>query len=83
MGANGRKLMEEKYEQHKVAAMTKRLYEWIVEDKMDKRRNRSLWRCGEDYADITKARIHLGYDPDYNFERGLAEAIDRYKANLK
>lgn len=35
MGANGRKLMEEKYEQHKVAAMMKRLYEWIVEDKMD------------------------------------------------
>lgn len=27
---NGRKLMEEKYEQHKVAAMMKRLYEWIV-----------------------------------------------------
>lgn len=26
----GRKLMEEKYEQHKVAAMMKRLYEWIV-----------------------------------------------------
>lgn len=34
MGANGSKLMEEKYEQHKVAAMMKRLYEWIVEDKM-------------------------------------------------
>lgn len=31
MGANGRKLMEEKYEQHKVAAMMKRLYEWILE----------------------------------------------------
>ena len=28
---NGRKLMEEKYEQHKVAAMMKRLYEWILE----------------------------------------------------
>ena len=36
MGANGRKLMEEKYEQHKVAAMMKRLYEWIVDDKMVK-----------------------------------------------
>lgn len=35
MGANGRKLMEEKYEQHKVAAMMKRLYEWIVADKID------------------------------------------------
>lgn len=29
-GRNGRKLMEEKYEQHKVAAMMKRLYEWII-----------------------------------------------------
>lgn len=34
MGANGRKLMEEKYEQHKVATMMKQLYEWIVVDKM-------------------------------------------------
>lgn len=32
---NNRKLVEEKYEQHKVAAMMKHLYEWIVEDKMD------------------------------------------------
>ncbi len=29
MGKNGRKLMEEKYEQHKVAEMMKQLYEWI------------------------------------------------------
>lgn len=29
MGANGRKLMEEKYEQHKVAAMMLKLYEWV------------------------------------------------------
>lgn len=35
MGRNGRNLMERKYEQHKVAAMMKRLYEWIVEDGMD------------------------------------------------
>lgn len=34
MGAKGRKLMEEKYEQHKVATMMKQLYEWIVVDKM-------------------------------------------------
>lgn len=34
MGANGRRLMEEKYEQHKVATMMKQLYEWIVVDKM-------------------------------------------------
>lgn len=35
MGENDRKHMVEKYEPHKVAAMMKRLYEWIVEDKMD------------------------------------------------
>lgn len=36
MGAKGRKLMEEKYEQHKVATMMKQLYEWIVVDNMDR-----------------------------------------------
>ena len=35
MGKRGRRLMEEKYEQHKVAGMMKRLYEWIAVDKMD------------------------------------------------
>lgn len=35
MGRNGRKLMEDKYEQHKVAGMMKRLYEWILVDKMN------------------------------------------------
>ena len=29
MGLNGRRLMEEKYEQHKVAAMMQQLYDWI------------------------------------------------------
>lgn len=29
MGRNGRRLMEEKYEQHKVAAMMQQLYDWI------------------------------------------------------
>ena len=33
-------------------------------------------------ADISKARRILGYDPEYNFERGLNEAIEWYKANL-
>lgn len=33
-------------------------------------------------ADISKAREMLGYDPDYNFEQGLKEAIDWYKNNL-
>ena len=33
-------------------------------------------------ADITKARKLLGYDPQYNFERGLNEAIAWYKENL-
>lgn len=34
MGRRGRKLIEENYEQHKVAGMMKSLYHWIVEDKM-------------------------------------------------
>lgn len=33
-------------------------------------------------ADISKARTLLDFDPDYNFARGLALAIDWYKANL-
>ena len=36
MGRKGRQLMEEKYEQHKVAGMMKHLYEWIVEENMAK-----------------------------------------------
>ena len=33
-------------------------------------------------ADISKAKRLLGYDPEYDFDRGLQEAIDWYKANL-
>ena len=33
-------------------------------------------------ADISKARELLGYDPEYDFHRGLNEAIDWYKENL-
>lgn len=33
-------------------------------------------------ADISKARELLGYDPEYNFEKGLKEAIVWYKKNL-
>ena len=33
-------------------------------------------------ADITKAKELLGYDPDWNFERGLQAAIEWYKENL-
>ena len=33
-------------------------------------------------ADISKAQRMLGYNPEFNFERGLAEAIGWYKANL-
>ena len=33
-------------------------------------------------ADITKARTILGYNPEYDFERGLNEAIEWYKENL-
>ena len=33
-------------------------------------------------ADITKAKKLLGYDPDYDFEKGIALAIEWYKENL-
>ena len=33
-------------------------------------------------ADISKAKNLLGYDPDYDFAKGLAEAISWYKENL-
>ncbi len=33
-------------------------------------------------ADISKARALLGYDPEYDFERGIALAIDWYRENL-
>jgi len=33
-------------------------------------------------ADISKAKRILGYDPEYDFAKGLNEAIEWYKANL-
>lgn len=33
-------------------------------------------------ADISKARSLLGYEPEYDFKRGLNEAIDWYRENL-
>ena len=33
-------------------------------------------------ADISKAKVLLGYDPDWSFERGIAAAIEWYKENL-
>lgn len=33
-------------------------------------------------ADISKAREMLGYDPDYDFDSGIALAIEWYKENL-
>jgi len=33
-------------------------------------------------ADISKARVILGYEPEYNFAKGLSEAIEWYKENL-
>ena len=33
-------------------------------------------------ADISKAKRLVGYDPQYSFERGIAETIDWYKENL-
>ncbi|HEY8402880.1 MAG TPA: LPS biosynthesis protein WbpP, partial [Cytophagaceae bacterium] len=34
-------------------------------------------------ADISKAKQLLGYEPEYNFERGLNETIGWYRENLK
>ncbi len=34
-------------------------------------------------ADISKARRLLGYEPEWNFERGIEAAIDWYKENLQ
>ena len=34
-------------------------------------------------ADIGLARHYLGYSPDYDFEQGLKDALEWYKANLK
>lgn len=33
-------------------------------------------------ADITKARTKLGYDPEFDFAKGISLAIEWYKANL-
>ena len=33
-------------------------------------------------ANISKAKEMLGYNPEYNFERGLEEAIEWYRNNL-
>lgn len=33
-------------------------------------------------ADISKAKTLLGYEPEYDFEKGLKEAIEWYKENL-
>lgn len=33
-------------------------------------------------ADISRAKTLLGYDPEYDFKRGLGEAIEWYKENL-
>ena len=33
-------------------------------------------------ADISKARKMLGYDPEYDFAKGLRETIDWYRSNL-
>jgi UDP-N-acetylglucosamine 4-epimerase len=33
-------------------------------------------------ADISRARELLGYDPEFDFEKGITLAIDWYKENL-
>jgi len=35
------------------------------------------------HADISKAKIHLGYNPEWSFERGMEEAIAWYREKLK
>ena len=34
-------------------------------------------------ADISKIKKNLGYAPEYDFSRGITEAIQWYKENLK
>ena len=34
-------------------------------------------------ADINKAKKLLGYNPEYDFKKGIAIAIDWYKAQLQ
>ena len=34
------------------------------------------------YADISRAKKLLGYDPDWSFERGIKAAIDWYRDDL-
>ena len=36
----------------------------------------------DSHADITKTKAALGYDPDYDFARGMAEAVAWYRENL-
>ena len=36
----------------------------------------------DSHADITKTQVALGYAPDYDFARGIAEAIAWYRENL-
>ena len=33
-------------------------------------------------ADITKAKTKLGYDPEFDFQKGIEKAIDWYRQNL-
>ena len=33
-------------------------------------------------ADISRAKVELGYDPEWSFQRGINEAIEWYKTNL-
>jgi len=35
------------------------------------------------HADISKAKRHLGYQPDWDFEQGIKAAIAWYKENVQ
>ena len=52
---------------------------------IDKEPNFGPDRAGDikhSYADISKAKALLGYDPDWSFGRGIQAAIEWYKTNL-
>ena len=54
MGANGRRLMEEKYEQHKVAGMMVELYEWIGELRAERLEKREWLKRRPDFVYINE-----------------------------
>ena len=73
IGAGGREYLIDVYNQLCDALGTKVEPSFGPERKGDIR---------DSNADISKARELLGYDPEYDFERGITLAIDWYKEYL-